>query len=108
MQNNSPSCTIHETLNLLSGKWTMPLLWSMCVEPKGFNQLSRELSGISPRVLSERLKELVEYELVKKEVFATNPPTVSYSLTNKGLSLKPIVQSLHVWSEDHTLVEKTP
>jgi DNA-binding HxlR family transcriptional regulator len=105
MEKQSTECGVHSTLNILSSKWTVSLIWALCVDPKGFNQLSRELTDVSPRVLSERLKELVEYGLVNKEVFPTNPPTVAYSLTEKAQSLKPIMQNLHEWSEKHALAK---
>lgn len=102
---STTECSVHSTLNILSSKWTTSVLWSLCTTPKGFNQLARELTDVSPRVLSERLKELVEYELVAKEVFPTNPPTVAYSLTEKGMSLKPIMENLHEWSSKHALTK---
>lgn len=103
---STTECSVHSTLNILSSKWTISLLWALCTTPKGFNQLSRELTDVSPRVLSERLKELVDYELVSKEVFPTNPPTVAYSLTEKGRSLKPIVEELHQWGAKNALAKE--
>ena len=96
MQENS--ICLSRALELLGSKWTISILWRLCSEPKGFNQLSRELEGISPRVLSVRLKELVEADLASKTIHPTNPPTVEYALTQKGLSLRPILQSLQSWN----------
>ncbi|CAN5158820.1 helix-turn-helix domain-containing protein [soil metagenome] len=97
-----PDCAVHgvqRTLTLIGAKWTMPIMWSLCSDPKGFNQIEREISGISPRVLSARLKELIKNELVAKTVFPTTPPTVEYALTQKGLSLRPILKQLNQWGE---------
>lgn len=91
---------MQRTLTLIGAKWTMPIMWNLCTEPKGFNQLEREIDGISPRVLSARLKELVDNKLVAKTVFQTTPPTVQYALTPKGLSLRPILKQLNAWGED--------
>ena len=91
------SCNLTATLSLIGAKWTMPIIWTLCSEPKGFNKLERELPGISPRILSERLKELVANGLVEKTVFPTTPPTVEYTLTARALSLKPILRQLDAW-----------
>jgi DNA-binding HxlR family transcriptional regulator len=82
-------------------------MWSLCSDPKGFNQIEREISGISPRVLSARLKELVKNELVAKTVFPTTPPTVQYALTPKGLSLRPILKQLNQWGESSQNIPST-
>jgi DNA-binding HxlR family transcriptional regulator len=92
-------CGVLKTIDLIGSKWAIPVMWGLCTEPKGFNQLSREIEGISPRVLSTRLKELVENGLVSKKVFPTNPPQVEYALTEKGLSLKPILNALEQWGQ---------
>lgn len=93
---------VMKTLALLGSKWAIPVMWALCTQPKGFNQLHREIEGVSPRVLSTRLKELVESGLVSKTVFPTNPPQVQYSLTERGLSLKPILHSLETWGQQLT------
>lgn len=93
------NCGVIKTIDLIGSKWAIPVMWGLCTEPKGFNQLSREIEGISPRVLSARLKELVESGLVSKTVFPTNPPQVQYALTKKGQSLKPILTALEEWGQ---------
>ncbi len=100
------SCGVQKTLTLIGSKWTMQIIWNLCSEPKGFNQIERQISGISPRVLSARLKELVKNELVAKTVFPTTPPTVEYALTEKGLSLRPILKQLNQWGESTQTVNR--
>jgi len=81
----STSIVILETL---SKKWTLRLLSSLNdSSKKRFNQLVDELKGISPKTLSERLKELEKFELLNKQAFAEIPPRVEYSLTKKGKDL---------------------
>lgn len=92
-------CGVLKTLEIIGAKWTIPVMWELCTEPKGFNQLLRDIKGISPRVLSARLKELVANGLVSKTVFPTNPPQVQYAMTEKGQSLKPIINSLEQWGQ---------
>lgn len=70
---------------------------AMCTGRKGFNELLRSIPGISPRLLSARLRKLVESGLVNKKVLATNPPQVEYTLTKRGESLRHIVMKLSEW-----------
>ncbi|MDD5181691.1 MAG: helix-turn-helix domain-containing protein [Candidatus Nanoarchaeia archaeon] len=75
-------------LETLSKKWTLRLLDSLNNAPKKrFNQLVDELTGISPKTLSERLLELTKYRVLDKKYFAERPPRVEYSLTPKGKEL---------------------
>lgn len=99
---------VQRTLALVGAKWTMPIMWTLCSDPKGFNQIERDIPGISPRVLSARLKELVKNELVEKTVFPTTPPTVQYALTQKGLSLRPILKQLNQWGDASAASAPTP
>ena len=73
----------------------------MSMEISEFNlyQIEREIPGISPRILSERMKELASNGLVHKTVFPTTPPTVQYQLTDRALALKPILRSLDEWGQ---------
>ena len=88
-----------KTLNLLGSKWVLLILRNLCTEKRGFNQLLRMVEGISPRLLSARLKEMAEAGLIKKTVFPTTPPQVEYELTEKGLSLKSVIEQLAAWAQ---------
>lgn len=94
-------CGVLKIIDVLGGKWTMAVIWELCTEPKGFNELQRQIDGVSPRVLSARLKELVAHGIVDKKVFPTNPPQVQYSLTEKGRTLKPIIGQLEEWGRQN-------
>jgi DNA-binding HxlR family transcriptional regulator len=75
-------------LETLSKKWTLRLFNSLNnSSKKRFNQLVNELKGISPKTLSERLKELEKNNFLQKQSFAEIPPRVEYSLTKKGKDL---------------------
>lgn len=92
-------CGVYEALKIIGNKWSLLILRQLCTQPKGFNELLRLVDPISPKVLSERLKEMVAAGIVDKEVFATNPPTVTYTVTKKGNELKPIIEKLNTWGE---------
>lgn len=90
---------VYKAVELIGSKWMLLILHNLCTKKKGFNDLQRSIAGISPRILSLRLKELVDNGLVQKTVFPTTPPTVEYSITPKGASLKSIIQSLGDWAD---------
>jgi DNA-binding HxlR family transcriptional regulator len=92
---------IRDTLDLVGGKWKLPITHALAGGPLRFKELQREIGGITARMLSKELKELELNELVSREVYATAPVTVEYSLTEYGKSLKPVVLALYRWGEQH-------
>jgi DNA-binding HxlR family transcriptional regulator len=92
---------IRDTLDLVGGKWKLPITHALAAGPMRFKELQREIGGVTSRMLSKELKELEMNELVKREVFATAPVTVEYSLTEYGRTLKPVVLSLYTWGQKH-------
>lgn len=89
------------TLNVLGNKWTALMLRELSEGPKRFTQLERQLDGISPRTLSQRLDELVHCDIVTKKSFAETPPRVEYTLTQKGLDLVPVLQGMAAWGQKY-------
>lgn len=87
-------CPIEETLRIIGKEWTILVLRDLYYGKKRFSEFQRSLKGISPKTLSERLDQLEECELVTKKIFAEIPPRVEYTLTEKGLGFKPVVEAL--------------
>lgn len=91
---------INTSLDVLGGKWKIRILgFLLFYTNRGFNELMRDLNGISQKVLSSQLKELERDGLVKKEIQSTTPIRVNYSLTENGLNVKPILVSLCNWAQ---------
>lgn len=90
-------CSIEKALEVLGGKWTFLILRDLFDGKKRFGELRKSLDGVSPKTLSTRLKELEDREIVKRTAYATIPPIVEYSLTDKGQSLKPIIKEMKLW-----------
>lgn len=95
------SCGVEKTLKIIGSKWTILILHQLCAGTKRFGVLQRALTGISPKTLSERLKQLEEDGILKKKIFAEIPLHVEYSLTPKGLSLKDVIEQMGVWGDSH-------
>jgi DNA-binding HxlR family transcriptional regulator len=92
---------IRDTLDLVGGKWKLPITHALAGGPLRFKELQREIGVVTARMLSKELKELEINELIRREVFATAPVTVEYSLTEYGRTLKPVVLALHKWGAQH-------
>lgn len=90
-------CSIEKSLAVLDGKWSFLIMRDLFEGTKRFGELRKSLAGISPKTLSERLKEFEKNGIVIRTAHLTIPPTVEYSLTEKGKSLKPIIKAMKVW-----------
>ena len=92
-----PDCSIEKALEVLGGKWTFLIIRDLFDGKKRFGELRKSLSGVSPKTLSVRLKFLEDKDIIARTAYATVPPTVEYSLTEKGKSLKPIIKAMKLW-----------
>lgn len=90
-------CSIEKALEVLDGKWTFLIIRDLFDGVKRFGELRKSLKTISPKTLSERLKQLEQKDIVRRTAYPTVPPTVEYSLTEKGWSLKPIIVAMKLW-----------
>jgi DNA-binding HxlR family transcriptional regulator len=102
----SSACTqrmraLDDTLDLLSGKWKLALIARLCYQPLRYSALLREVTGISGKVLSRELQDLETNGLIVREVSASKPLTVTYSLSDTGRSLKALTDSLADWGLAH-------
>lgn len=95
-------CPIERTVSVIGKKWTVLILRDLLEGTKRFNELLGSLDGISPKTLSERLKELEESSVIHREVFPEIPPRVEYSLTEKGKSLNGILEAMMEWGTTHS------
>jgi DNA-binding HxlR family transcriptional regulator len=92
-------CGLEKATTLIGSKWVLHIMQNVCEHKKGFNELLRLIPGISPRILSLRLKELVESGLITKTVLPTTPPQVEYAVTAKGTALKSVIRQLADWAD---------
>ena len=95
-------CPITATANLIGKKWHPVIIHRLLeVEPVGFNQLKKEVDGISSKVLSESLDDLQDKDLVKRDVVSEKPVRVKYSLTDRGRDLKPVIMEMMKWADQN-------
>jgi DNA-binding HxlR family transcriptional regulator len=94
------SCSLREVLDIIGGKWSMPIIYILSKGKMRFKEIERSVEGINTRMLVKELKNMEANGIVTREVFATVPPTVEYTLTEKGQKLLPSIVSLHQWGEE--------
>jgi len=92
---------IHNTLDILNGKWKIAIIGSLSFGKKRFMELQREVEGIGSKMLSKELRDLEINELVKRTVFDTKPVTVQYELTDYGKTLQSIIKEMADWGKNH-------
>lgn len=90
-------CAIQMALQQLTSKWACWTILVLMSKPYRFNELRREIDGVSQRMLAATLVDLGRNGLISRRVLATKPPTVEYSLTDLGRSLLPFIESLMEW-----------
>ncbi|RFM33105.1 winged helix-turn-helix transcriptional regulator [Chitinophaga silvisoli] len=92
------SCPVEYAVSVLSGKWKLRILYAITKQsPKRFKELEREISGITPTMLTAQLRELERDGIIEREVFATVPPTVEYRLTAFGKTTAPMMNEIKNW-----------
>lgn len=97
---NKNNCPIREVLDILGGKWAFSIVYSLLDGKKRFKELERSIEGINTRMLVKELKCMEENKILIREAFATIPPTVEYTLTEKGKKLEPILAELYKWGKE--------
>ncbi|WP_322714514.1 helix-turn-helix domain-containing protein [Nostoc sp. ChiSLP03a] len=97
---NPDACPISILMSLLSGPWTMYILWVLCNRGSiRFGALKRQVEGISTKMLTERLRMLEAAEIIYRQYEPTIPPQVTYGLTERGQELIEILHQLNGLAE---------
>lgn len=96
-----PGCPVEVTLDLIDGKWKGVILYHLQEGRLRFGELRKRLPGITQRMLTKQLRALEEDDLITRKVYAEVPPRVDYELSETGLRLRPVIDALKAWGEDH-------
>lgn len=89
-----PGCPMGTCMALLGGAWTPNVIWQLSGGPRRFGELYKDIPGISPKMLTARLRELVLKGVVMREVAPTSPPSVEYALSELGKELIPVIDTI--------------
>ena len=90
----SDDCPVKLTANLIEGKWTTLVVRELLPGKKRYSEIQRALTGISPKVLTTRLRMLEQRNIITRTVYATVPPTTEYELTKLGKKLEPVLNAM--------------
>jgi len=101
MAKKTVSCPVEATLEVISGRWKVLIIQQLLAGAKRFNQLQRELPGVTHRTLAKQLREMADDGLIERRDYGEIPPRVEYRLSPLGLTLKDILMAMHAWAEKH-------
>ena len=103
-----PACPVATTVQLIGSKWKLLILRNLLARPWRFNELKKNLEGISQKVLTDSLRSLEKDGIVTRTVYPEVPPRVEYTLTETGESLKPILSAMFDWGMDYKRKNNSP
>ena len=98
---NDFGCPVQGTINVLSGKWKVLLVWHLGFRPRRFAELRDLLPGVSEKVLTAQLRQLEADGVVQRKTKPSIPPQVTYSLTPAGEQLIPMMTEMCHWGVRH-------
>ena len=103
-------CPVYRTFRIIGRKWALQILQEFFVNNgvRRFNEIQKSLKWITPRVMSKRLKEMEDEELITRRVFSDKSPIrVEYTLTDKGRGLEGVIQTAIKWGKEWEIVGVT-
>lgn len=97
----NPECASREVLDRIADKWTALIIRVLAKGTRRHNELQREISGVSQKMLTQTLRSLERDGLVARKVYPVVPPRVEYTLTPLGQSLIEPLNAICLWAERH-------
>ena len=92
-----PACPVATTVQMVGSKWKLLILRNLLTRPWRFNELRKNLEGISQKVLTDSLRSLEDDGIVTRTVYPEVPPQVEYALSELGNSMRPIISAMEQW-----------
>lgn len=98
---SSTNCPVGITLEMIGGKYKALILWHLADESLRFSALQKAIGSVTPKMLTQQLRELETHNLIHREVFPVIPPHVEYSLTPLGKSMMPVLVAMRDWGSNY-------
>lgn len=92
-----PTCPVATTVQLIGSKWKLLIMRNLLHRPWRFNELQKNLEGISQKVLTDSLRSMESDGIITRTVYPEVPPRVEYALSELGESMRPIIESMELW-----------
>jgi DNA-binding HxlR family transcriptional regulator len=96
-------CPVSATIKIIGGKWKPIILYLISHDVNRFSEMQKMIEGISKKMLTSQLRELERDGLIHRKVFAEVPPRVEYTITEKGVTLKPLIINMREWGLKNVL-----
>lgn len=96
-----PACPVATTVQLIGSKWKLLIIRNLMQRSWRFNELRRDLEGISQKVLTDSLRSMEEDGILTRTVYPEVPPRVEYALSDLGQSLRPIIEAMAEWGQNY-------
>ena len=96
-----PDCPVATTVQIIGNKWKLLIIRNLLVRPWRFNELHKNLDGISQKVLTDSLRQLEADRIITRTVYPEVPPRVEYALSKLGESMRPILDSMQEWGNKY-------
>lgn len=100
-KNELPECPVATTVQLIGGKWKLLILRNLLERPWRFNELKKNLNGISQKVLTDSLRSMEEDGLITRTIYPEVPARVEYALSELGETIRPILNAMQEWGENY-------
>lgn len=96
-----PACPVATTVSLIGSKWKLLILRNLLARPWRFNELKKDLAGISQKVLTDSLRSMEADGIITRTVYPEVPPRVEYALSDLGETMRPIICSMESWGMEY-------
>ncbi|MBD5487012.1 MAG: helix-turn-helix transcriptional regulator [Lachnospiraceae bacterium] len=96
-----PECPVATTVSIIGSKWKLLIIRNLLARPWRFNELKKDLEGISQKVLTDSLRAMEDDGIITRTVYPEVPPRVEYALSELGESMRPILDAMQIWGEEY-------
>ncbi len=96
-----PACPVATTVQIIGSKWKLLIMRNLLTRPWRFNELKKDLEGISQKVLTDSLRSMEADGIITRTVYPEVPPRVEYALSELGESMRPIIKSMEIWGNNY-------
>ena len=96
-----PACPVATTVQMIGSKWKLLIMRNLLARPWRFNELKKDLEGISQKVLTDSLRSMETDGIITRTVYPEVPPRVEYALSDLGESMRPIMDAMEIWGTEY-------
>ena len=96
-----PACPVATTVQMIGSKWKLLIMRNLLQRPWRFNELKKDLEGISQKVLTDSLRSMEADGIITRTVYPEVPPRVEYALSDLGDSMRPIMDAMEIWGTEY-------